>query len=70
VGTDTYTLMCSNAAGSSPTTSVTLSVTAAPPPSSGGGGGGGALGLAALLGLLALCMARVQRHWLTSRRQV
>jgi hypothetical protein len=71
VGTDTYTLMCANAAGNSPATSVTLSVTAAaPPPSSGGGGGGGALGLAALLGLLALCMARVQRHWLTSRRQV
>ncbi len=57
VGSDTYTLMCTNAAGASPMTSVTLSVTAvAPPPSSGGGGG--ALGLTTLLGLLALCAAR------------
>jgi hypothetical protein len=58
VGSDTYTLMCSNAAGASPATSATLSVTAVatqPPPSSGGGG---ALGLSALLGLLALCAAR------------
>ena len=58
VGSDTYTLMCSNAAGNSPATSVTLSVTAAAPPPSSGGGGGGALGLSALLGLLALCAAR------------
>ncbi|HEY6622158.1 MAG TPA: S8 family serine peptidase [Steroidobacteraceae bacterium] len=55
VGSDTYTLTCSNAAGASPMTSVTLSVTAA---ASSGGGGGGALGLSALLGLLALCAAR------------
>jgi len=71
VGTDTYTLACANAAGSSPATSVTLSVTAAaPPPSSGGGGGGGALGLATLLGLLALCAARAQDRRARSRRQV
>jgi hypothetical protein len=71
VGSDTYTLFCSNAAGPSTATSVTLSVTAAaPPPSSGGGGGGGALGLATLLGLLALCGARAQHHWLRSRRLV
>jgi hypothetical protein len=59
VGTDTYTLVCSNLAGTSTATSVTLSVTAAatPPPSSGGGGGG-ALGLWTLLGLLALCAVR------------
>jgi len=59
VGSDTYTLVCSNVAGTSPATSVTLSVNAVatqPPPSSGGGGG--ALGLSTLLGLLALCAAR------------
>ena len=62
VGSDTYTLVCSNVAGTSAATSVTLTVNAVatqPPPSSGGGGGGGgALGLSALLGLLALCAAR------------
>jgi hypothetical protein len=57
VGTDTYTLVCSNAAGPSPATSVTLSVTA---PASGGGGGGGSLQLTMLLGLLGLCVARAQ----------
>jgi hypothetical protein len=62
VGSDTYTLACSNVAGTSPAASVTLSVTAAPPPSSGGGGGG-ALELSTLLGLLALCAAR-GRHLL------
>jgi hypothetical protein len=61
VGSDTYTLVCANAAGTSTATSVTLTVTAAAPPSSGGGGGGGALGLSALLGLLALCAARGRR---------
>ena len=67
VGSDTYTLVCANVAGTSPATSATLSVTAAatPPPSSGGGGGG-ALGLSTLLGLLALCAARA-RHWPRSR---
>jgi Subtilase family len=67
VGSDTYTLVCANVAGTSPATSATLSVTAAatPPPSSGGGGGG-ALGLSTLLGLLALCAARA-RHSLRSR---
>jgi hypothetical protein len=67
VGTDTYTLVCANNVGNSPATSVTLSVTAAAPPPSSGGGGGGALGLATLLGLLALCLARAQHHWLRSR---
>jgi hypothetical protein len=55
VGSDTYTLVCSNSAGTSPAASVTLSVTAAP---ASGGGGGGALGLSTLLGLLALCVVR------------
>jgi hypothetical protein len=59
VGSDTYAMVCANAAGTSPSTSVTLSVTAAAPGGGGGGGGGGgALGLSALLGLLALCAAR------------
>jgi hypothetical protein len=59
VGTDTYTLLCTNlASGQSAPTSVTLSVTAA---SSSGGGGGGALGLATLFGLLAMCLERTRR---------
>jgi hypothetical protein len=66
VGSDTYTLVCANVAGTSPATSATLSVTAATPPPSSGGGGGGALGLSTLLGLLALCAARAQ-HLLRSR---
>jgi hypothetical protein len=60
VGSDTYTLVCANVAGTSPATSATLSVTAATPPPSSGGGGGGALGLSTLLGLLALCTARAR----------
>jgi Subtilase family len=59
VGSDTYTLVCANLAGTSPATSATLSVTAAAPPPSGGGGGG-ALGLSTLLGLLALFAARAR----------
>jgi Subtilase family len=59
VGTDTYTLLCTNVVGASPPTSVTLSVTATPPPSSGGGGG--AVGFATLLGLLAICLERTRR---------
>jgi len=66
VGSDTYTLVCANVAGTSPATSVTLSVTAAAPPPSSGGGGGGTLELSTLLGLLALCGAR-GRHLLRSR---
>jgi Subtilase family len=57
VGTDTYTLACANANGTSAPTSVTLSVKAA----SSGGGGGGALGLTTLLGLLGICGERVRR---------
>ena len=63
VGTYTYTIMCTNAAGNSPPTSVTLNVTSAPAtqlPSSGGGGG--ALGLGALFSLLAMFAARVRRY--------
>jgi hypothetical protein len=67
VGSDTYTLVCANVAGSSPAASATLSVTAAAPPPSSGGGGGGALGLATLLSLFALCLAHER---LRSRRLV
>jgi hypothetical protein len=66
VGSDTYTLVCSNVAGTSPATSVTLSVNTVatqPGPSTGGGG---ALELSTLLGLLALAGARA-RHLLRSR---
>jgi hypothetical protein len=60
VGSDTYTLLCTNKIGPSPPTSVTLSVTAVPPPATSGGGGG-AVGLATLLGLLAMCLERARR---------
>jgi hypothetical protein len=57
VGTDTYTLFCTNNLGASPPTSVTLSVTAA----TSSGGGGGVVGLATLFGLLAMCLERTRR---------
>ncbi len=65
-GADTYSLTCTNPAGTSPAGTATLTVTAADPPSadppsSGGGGGGGALGAVALLGLAALSAARLVR---------
>jgi hypothetical protein len=61
VGTDTYTLLCTNIIGPSAPTSVTLSVTAAAPPATSSGGGGGALGVATLLGLLGMCVEKVRR---------
>jgi hypothetical protein len=62
VGTDTYTLLCTNVVtGPSPATSVTLSVKAAAPAASSGGGGGGALGVATLLGLLGIWAESVRR---------
>jgi subtilisin family serine protease len=61
VGTDIYTLLCTNNLGASPAASVTLSVKAAAPAPSSGGGGGGALGVATLLGLLGMCGERVRR---------
>jgi subtilisin family serine protease len=67
VGTETFTLACTNVAGTSPATSVTLSVTAAPPASSGGGG---ALGLATLLGLFALGLENARRSLRTCHRQL
>jgi hypothetical protein len=68
VGTDTYTLLCTNNLGASPTTSVTLSVNAAAPAASSGGGGGGALGVATLLGLLGIWTESVRRSGRTSQR--
>ena len=56
-GTDTYTLTCANTVGSSPTSSVNLTVTAA----SSGSGHGGALDVLALLGLAGMCAARILR---------
>jgi hypothetical protein len=56
-GTATYTLTCSNAAGTSAAASTSVAVTAA---SRSGGGGGGSIGWAALLGIAALGLAR---HW-------
>jgi hypothetical protein len=53
-GAITYSLMCSNAIGTSPASSVTLNVT----PSTNGGGGGGALDEFMLIGLAALAVAR------------
>jgi len=61
VGTDTYTLLCTNSTGPSPATSATLSVKAAAPAPSSGGGGGGALGVATLLGLLGMWAESVRR---------
>jgi len=64
VGSDTYSMMCTNAAGSSTLASVTLTVTSAPatqPPNSSGGGGG-ALGLGTLLGLAGMAAARLRRR--------
>jgi hypothetical protein len=58
-GTDTYTLACTNAAGSSAPSSVTLSVKAANASSTSGGGG--AIGLVTLLGLVSVLVAG-RRH--------
>jgi hypothetical protein len=66
-GTDIYTLACSNAAGTSPSTSVTLSVTAAP---ASGGGGGGALGLTTLFGLMGMCLERARRSLRSRQREL
>jgi len=55
-GSQTYTLACTNVAGTSPDASVTLTVTAA---SSGGSHGGGSLDSAVLLTLAGLLAGRV-----------
>jgi len=58
VATDTYTLTCANAVGSSAPTAVNLTVTAA---AGSGGGGGGALDVLTLLGLAGIGLARILR---------
>jgi len=58
VGTQMYTLVCTNFAGTSPATSVTLNVTAAAAPTGGGGGHGGSMDLTALLALASLLAGR------------
>jgi hypothetical protein len=69
VGTDTYTLLCTNVVtGPSPATSVTLSVKAAAPAASSGGGGGGALGVATLLSLLGIWAEGVRRSGRSPQR--
>jgi subtilisin family serine protease len=67
VGSQTYTLMCTNVAGTSQADSVTLTVTAAASSGGGGHGGGGMDGelLLALSGLLvgrALIARRTRNH--------
>jgi hypothetical protein len=52
-GSDTYTLICANAAGNSPSASATLTVTAA-----SSSHGGGQIGIPTLLGLAALMLLR------------
>lgn len=59
VGTSTYTMECTNAAGSA-TENVALVVQAAPPPTGGKGGGGGVDELT-LLALAGLGLARLTR---------
>jgi hypothetical protein len=69
VGTNTYTLSCTNVAGASQPTSVTLSVTSAAPPPATGGGGGGALSLVTLLGLFGVGAANARRSLHSRRRK-
>jgi hypothetical protein len=66
-GTDTYTLTCSNSAGSSPSTSVDLTVTAPPSSGGGGGGGGGAMNGASLVALALLAATRRLRFYRRER---
>ena len=56
-GSDSYSLACVNAAGTSPTTSVTLTVTAA-----SSSHGGGEIGVPTLLGLVALRLLRRRKR--------
>jgi subtilisin family serine protease len=57
-GTQTYTLMCTNQAGTSQPDSVTLTVTAAAAASGGGGHGGGSMDVELLLALSGLAVGR------------
>jgi Subtilase family len=57
VGSYTYSIACSNSAGTSPTTTATLTVTV---PKSIGSSGGGALDTGALMALAALVLLRIR----------
>jgi len=61
-GSDTYSLACVNAAGTSPTASVTLTVTAAASAAASTSHGGGEIGLPTLLGLAAIRLLRRRRR--------
>jgi hypothetical protein len=61
-GSDTYSLVCTNATGPSAMSSTTLAVSTGPTGgAASGGGGGGTLGLGTLLGLAGMCAARSRR---------
>ena len=64
VGTDTYSLVCTNAAGTSAKATATLTVNevATGPATGGGGGGGGALGGLSILALAALRAAALRNR--------
>jgi subtilisin family serine protease len=67
-GTDTYTVTCANSTGSSPATSVNLTVTlpvATQPPGHSGGGGLDGLTLLALAGIGAVRILRLRSRVLT-----
>jgi hypothetical protein len=66
VGSYGYSLACTNNAGTSPAASVTLTVTA--PASGGSHSGGGGLGLVTVLGLCAMCLARLRGSLRLRRR--
>jgi hypothetical protein len=65
-GTNTYTLLCTNAAGDSPMSSVTLTVTAAA--SGGSGGGGGSLDLWSLVALSLLTAGAIRTRRVSRQR--
>ena len=67
VGSVTYGLACTNAAGTSGVASTSVTVTAAPAAAGGGGGGGGRSDPSLLLGLAALVSVRLFRAF---RRQL
>ncbi|HXC08471.1 MAG TPA: S8 family serine peptidase, partial [Steroidobacteraceae bacterium] len=65
-GTDTYTLTCTNAGGTSPASTATLTVTGAVSSGVSTGHGGGAIDVLTLLGLAGVGLARI----LERRRRV
>jgi hypothetical protein len=70
VGSYSYSLLCTNNTGPSPTAMVTLIVTAGSSGAFTGHSGGGSLGLATLLGLCAMCLTRLRTLRLRRRETV